>query len=82
MGDFIGDGLNLPRIRAAADHESISEARHALQVEYADILSLFGFGGVDGGEPEGLGFLQLLRPSQENNAPVCILLQRGRCVCR
>lgn len=46
--DLVGDGLDLTGVRAAANHEIVGERGHFAQVEYGDIASLFGFGGVDG----------------------------------
>src|SRR5579864_4140445 len=73
---FIRNGLNLARVGAGADQEEIGEAGHALQIEDANILGLLGFGGMHCGEPEGLRFLQFLRPSQEKYAPAGIVLRR------
>jgi len=56
--DLIGYRLILPGIGAVADDQRIREGSHVAQIQHADILRLFGFGGMDGGEPERVGFLR------------------------
>ena len=56
--NFVGDGLVLLGIRAAANDQGIGEGGHVAQVEHANIFCLFGFGGMDGGKPEPVGFLR------------------------
>src|SRR6476660_1383923 len=56
--DLIGYCLILPRIRAVADDQYLGERGHVAQIQHADLLRLFGFGGMDGGEPERVGFLR------------------------
>ena len=51
LRDFFGDGLNLFRIRAGADHEKVGEAGHVAQVQHADIGGLFRFSGAYGSQP-------------------------------
>src|SRR5580692_10367560 len=47
--DFIRYRLILPRIRAIADDQRIRERSHIAQIQHANLLRLFGFGGMDGG---------------------------------
>jgi hypothetical protein len=56
--DLIRDGLVLPGVRSAANDQSVGERGHVAQIQHLDILRLFRFGGVDGGEPERVGFLR------------------------
>ena len=56
--NLIGYRLVLPRIRAVANDQRIGEGGHVAQIQHSNILCLFGFGGVNGGEPERVGFLR------------------------
>ena len=51
QGDFVGDGLNLPLIGAAAEDEIIGEGSDAGQIQNLDVGGLLGFGGADRYEP-------------------------------
>jgi hypothetical protein len=49
--DLFADGLDLLRIRAAADYEKIGEGRDFAQVEHSNVDRFLRFGGPDGSEP-------------------------------
>ena len=57
--NFVRNRLVLPGIRAATNDQGLSECGHVAQIQYANFLCLFGFGGVDGGEakPGDHGFV-------------------------
>jgi hypothetical protein len=43
---LVGDGLDVARVGARADHEVIGECGDAGQVQNADVGGLLGFGGA------------------------------------
>lgn len=49
--DFVGNGLNLPLIRAGTDDKDISKGSYASQVENLDVDGFFGFGRANREQP-------------------------------
>jgi hypothetical protein len=61
--DFVGDGLNLAGVGAAADYEKVGEGREFTKVENLDIFRLLRLSRLNRGKPKILGgqLLPLLR---------------------
>jgi hypothetical protein len=62
--DFIGDGLDLAGVGAAAQQEVVGEGSNFAEVQDLNLASLFTIGRPRGNLPRRLGLFQFLRSRQ------------------